>query len=275
MFKKIILIISEYYRLTRFKFSAGNSWLFIAYYKYIYKPKEDSLDSFLNEYSLSKINTLTVVQIGANDGITNDPIHKFIKRDNWRGVLLEPQFFVYENYLKKIYQRNKEIHTLCAAIGVKDDKQYLYKIGFCDMRWATGLASFFKENVEKAFSTGFVQKKCSKYNIKLPSASERIKSEEVMVISPETLLNRYNITTIDLLQIDVEGFDFEVIKIFDIQKTRPKTIIFEHIHLNENEMKLCIEHLKNNNYAVRSIGANTLAMLYHLGNFSKYFNSEV
>ena len=138
MFKKIKLVIAEYFRQIRFNLSAGNSRFFVAYYKYIYKPKADSLDSFLNEYSLSKINTLTVIQIGANDGITNDPIHKFIKRDNWKGVLLEPQSYVYEQYLKKIYQENKGIHTLCAAIGVKDDIQYLYKIGFCNMRWATG-----------------------------------------------------------------------------------------------------------------------------------------
>ncbi len=274
MFKRIKLSIAEYFRLIRFKFSAGNNWLFIAYYKYIYKPKKDSLDSFLNEYSLSKRNTLTVIQIGANDGITNDPIHKFIKRDNWRGVLLEPQSFVYENYLKKIYQKNKGIHTLCAAIGEKDDKQYLYKIGFCNMRWATGLASFFRENVEKAFSTGFVQKKCSKYNIEVPPASERIQSEEVMEISPQTLLNRYQISAIDLLQIDVEGFDFEVIKIFDIQKLQPKAIIFEHIHLSEQDMELCIEHLEKCNYAVRKFDANTLAMLYPLGDFSKYFDNK-
>ena len=136
------------------------------------------------------------------------------------------------------------------------------------------LASFFKENVEKAFSTGFVQKKCSKYNIQLPDPSERIKSEEVMVISPQTLLNRYNISNIDLLQIDVEGYDFEVIKIFDIQITQPKAIIFEHIHLSEQDMELCVAHLKNCNYAVRRFDANTLAMLYPLGDFSKYFENK-
>jgi len=273
MFRKIKLIATEYYRLIRFNFSAGNSWFFIAYYKYIFKPQEDSLNSFLNEYSLSKANTLTVIQIGANDGITNDPIHKFIKRDNWRGVLLEPQLFVHDQFLKKIYHKNKGINTLCAAIGEKDDKQYLYKIGFCNMRWATGLASFYRENVEKAFSSGFVQKKCSKYNIKLPDTSKQITSEEVLVISPDTLLKRYNIQDIDLLQIDVEGFDFEVIKIFNIQKTQPKAIVFEHIHLSDQDMELCVGHLKKNNYAVRRFDANTLAMLNPLDDFGKYFDN--
>jgi FkbM family methyltransferase len=273
MYKKIKLLINEGFIIFRFKFSAANSWIFIAYYKYLFKPKKGSLDSFLNEYSLSKKNSLNVVQIGANDGITNDPIHKFIKRDNWRGVLLEPQSYIYENFLKKIYHKNEGIHTLCAAIGEKDDKQYLYKIGFCDMRWATGLASFLKENVENAFSSGLVERKCSKYNIKIPSPSEQITSEEVMVISPETLIKKYNISTIDLLQIDVEGYDFEVIKIFKIQKSKPKAIIFEHINLSEQDMELCVALLEENNYAVRKFDANTLAMLYPLGEFEKYFGA--
>ena len=82
----------------RFKLSSENNPLFIGYYKYLYRPKKGSLEEFLNEYSKSKIDGLTVIQIGANDGITHDPIHKFIKRDKWNGVLLEPQPYVYEHY---------------------------------------------------------------------------------------------------------------------------------------------------------------------------------
>ena len=59
------------------------------------------------------------------------------------------------------------------------------------MRWATGLASFKKENVEKAFSNGLVQSKCLKYNLEIPPYSQCISSEEVLVISPHTLIKNY------------------------------------------------------------------------------------
>lgn len=258
----------------RFKLSSENNPLFIGYYKYLYRPKKGSLEEFLNEYSKSKIDGLTVIQIGANDGITHDPIHKFIKRDKWNGVLLEPQPYVYEHYLKKIYQKNKGIHTLCAAIGEKDGKRPLYKIGFSDMRWATGLASFQKENVEKAFSTGLVQAKCLKYKIHIPAESERIVSEDVLMISPETLLKKYSISTFDLLQIDVEGYDFEVIRIFDIKKSKPNVIIFENTHLSESDTASCLSHLRDNDYAVKKFGSNTVAMLHPLGKFKSYFTEE-
>lgn len=265
--------VNEYLRRFRFYLSASNSFLFIGFYKYFYKPSKGSLKEFLDHYSKSKRNKLKVVQIGANDGITNDPIHKFIKRDHWQGVLLEPQSYVYENFLKKIYRKNPGIHTLNAAIGPKDTEQTIYKLGFCNMRWATGLSSFLKENVEKAFSSGMVAQKCAKYQIEIPDDPEKqIIAEKVAVISPRTLMERYDLDKIDLLQIDVEGFDFEVIKIFDIAHTQPKAIIFEHSHLNKADRQACQELLETNHYAVKAYGANTLAMKKPLNEFESFLN---
>ena len=65
--------------------------------------------------------------------------------------------------LSKVYAKNKGIYTLCAALSPQNGTQKLYKIGFCNMRWATGLASFQKENVEKTFTSGMVQKQCRKF----------------------------------------------------------------------------------------------------------------
>ena len=64
--------------------------LFNLYYRYFYKPK-DVLSSFLNNLSKSKKGKIFFIQIGANDGQWNDPIYKFIRRDRWSGILIEPQ----------------------------------------------------------------------------------------------------------------------------------------------------------------------------------------
>lgn len=271
MIKKFKSIINTTFKRLRFNLSANNSALFLGYYKYLYKPEKNSLHEFLNEYSLSLAGKLTVIQIGANDGITHDPIHKFIKRDAWKGVLLEPQSYVYENFLKKIYAKNPGIHALCAAIGPEDGTQKLYKIGFSNMRWATGLASFQKENVEKAFSSGVVKKQCERYQIKLPESNELITSEDVMMISPETLVKRFGISSIDLLQIDAEGYDYEVVKIFKIAHFKPKAIIFEHTHLSETDKTSCLNHLTTHNYEVAGFGPNTLAMLNPPDHLKRFF----
>lgn len=250
----------------RFNLSANNSPLFIGFYKYLYKPSKGSLSEFLDTYSRAKKGNFTVVQIGANDGITHDPVHKYIKRDGWNGVLLEPQPRVYNRYLKKIYARNPGIHTVCAALGEEEGKRDLYQIGFSDMRWATGLASFNRENVQKAYDTGLVASRCAKHGLKIPTEPEQqIIAEEVDIISPKRLLKQYEITHIDLLQIDTEGFDYEVIKMFDIAQTKPDAIIFEFVHLSENDMEACRELLKTNGYSVKEFGSNALAIKESLG----------
>ena len=251
----------QYWKDFRFNLSASENLLFINFYKHLYQPKKGSIAEFLSEYSLSKQGDFHVIQIGANDGITNDPIHKFIKRDRWKGGLLEPQPDVYRNYLSKIYVKNKGLHTLCAAIGEKDGKQKLYKIGFSTMRWATGLASFSLEKLKENFASGVVQKNCDRFGIEIPEdPKKQITSEEVDVISPATLLEKFKITKINLLQIDAEGYDLEVIKIFEIEKTQPEAIIFENVNLPEDELKACLQLLKNNNYLLKKFGRDTLAL---------------
>lgn len=245
----------------------------MAYYKHWYKPKEGSLAEFLSAYSLSKKGDFTVIQVGANDGITNDPIHKFIKRDRWKGVLLEPQRVVFEQFLKKIYHKNTELHPICAAIGLEDGHQKLYKIGFSDMRWATGLASFSKEKVEELFENGVVEKNCQKFGIQIPSTpDERISYEEVPVISPQTLLKKYAIRTLDLLQIDAEGFDLEVIRIFDVPKTLPKAIIFENVNHSKEELEASYQLLKSTGYRLKEFGRDTLAVHHSEVEMMKYLD---
>lgn len=259
------------WKSLRFNLSANNNPIFLGFYKYFYNPKEGSLSGFLNAYSLSK-KVFTVIQIGANDGITHDPIHKFIKRDNWRGVLLEPQSGVFNQYLKKIYAKNKGIVTLCAAIGEEDGSQPIYKVGFSDMRWATGLTSFSKEKIESAFESGIVEVNCSKFGIEIPTdQSKWISEEEVEVISPKTLLKKFEIGKIDLLQIDAEGYDLEVIRIFDIESTKPEAIIFENVGLEENDYQTYLKKLNDAGYNTRKFGPNTLALKKENTQFQKYF----
>lgn len=268
--------IKNSWKKKRFELSASNHPLFSFYYKNLYSPKKGSLAEFLSEYSKSKIGKFFVIQIGANDGITNDPIHKFIKRDHWKGVLLEPQPNVFTNELSKIYQHDKGIHPNCAAIGSEDGSQKLYKIAFSESRWATGLASFSLDKIELAFKNGVVEKNCIKEGIKIPeNPKDRISYTEVSVISPDTLIQKYQISKIDLLQIDAEGYDLEVIKIFDIAKTQPEAIIFENENLNPNDLKSCYNMLRENGYKLAKFGRDTLALKDETGRFQNFFTIPI
>ncbi|WP_332912088.1 FkbM family methyltransferase [Algoriphagus boritolerans] len=126
---------------------------FLGFYRYLYSPKKGSLSEFLSTYSLSKKGDFTVIQIGANDGISNDPIHKFIKRDNWKGVLLEPQNFVFTEFTQKIYSKNTGITVLNAAIGPEDGTLPMYKIGFSSTDGQLAFPHFPKSKFSRHLTT--------------------------------------------------------------------------------------------------------------------------
>lgn len=252
--------------------SATQNPIFMGFYKYLYRPKKGSLSEFLSAYSLSRKGDFTVIQIGANDGINNDPIHKFIKRDNWKGVLLEPQNFVFTEFTQKIYANNTGINVLNAAIGAEDGILPMYKIGFSTTRWATGLSSFSKEQVLKAFDNGIVAYNCKEYGEAIPTdKSKWISQEEVRVVSPESLIREFRIKKIDLLQIDAEGFDLEVIRIFDLNKHQPKVVVFENAGLSDNDYLLALNILKEAGYTTKKFGDNNLAMKQPINGFENFF----
>ena len=125
--------IKALYKKLIFRLSSNNSFLITGFYRYFYRPKKGSLPLLLSEYSKARSDQFTVIQVGANDGITHDPIHKFIKRDNRKGILLEPQPHLFPG-LTRLYRKNKGITILNAAIGNEDGTTLIYKIGFSDAR---------------------------------------------------------------------------------------------------------------------------------------------
>jgi FkbM family methyltransferase len=251
--------------------SASDCFLYRAYYSYFYKPRKDTVDEFTHLFSMLN-KGITVVQIGANDGIHNDPVHKFIKRDRWKGILLEPQRYVFERYLRPLYMKNKRIKVLNAALDVTDGKKPIYKVSVSNSRWATGLTSFNRSVLEEAVRSGYIDHQARKEGCTLPvSKDDYIIEEMVECINTDTLISRYGIENIDWLQIDTEGFDFEIIKMFNITVTRPSVIAYENLHFPESLKDECKDYLRMNGYSCRDFGPNTIAMLNPSGDLLRFF----
>lgn len=263
--------IKNSYKKAVFNLSANHSNLFGTLYRYFYNPEKNSLSHFTSLFS-SCNERVTVVQIGANDGINNDPIHKFIRRDKWKGILLEPQKYVFDKYLEPLYRNTNGITVLNAALDQVDGFKPIYKLAVSNSRWATGLTSFNRKVLEMAVESGSVDIQARKEGVPLPeNKDDYISEEQVMCISTASLLKQYNIEKIDWLQIDTEGFDFEVIKMFRIEETKPTVISYENMHLSEEEKKNCIDHLTRNGYKIRHFDGNSVAMREPLNQLESFF----
>ena len=71
---------------------------------------------------------MLIVQIGANDGIQNDPLRKhLLKPGNYTAVLIEPLPFFIES-LQKLYNSRNDIKIIQAAAGEVNGYRILYYI---------------------------------------------------------------------------------------------------------------------------------------------------
>jgi len=248
------------YKNFIFRLSARNSFIFRIFYRYLFFPKKGSLAYFYDQLS-KRSESIYTIQVGANDGINHDPIHKFIKRDHWEGLLLEPQTYVFRNKLFPLYQRDKGIMMENVALGTEIGLMEMYRLSFTNDRWATGLATFDRQTLEKKIVRGDIDALAKKNGVKLPKRKEDyIESFKVETKPFDFLMEKYNISNVDVLQIDAEGYDFEIVKMFDLTENKANVVVFEHSHIVEEEYKKVLEYFDKNDYEVKSYNADTIAV---------------
>lgn len=253
--------LQAFYDRLRLHVAARFGRLFEAWYRHFHTPRPGSLSDLLSTFSRALGREITVVQIGANDGLKRDPLHKYIRRDLWSGVLVEPQRHVFDAWLEPLHARNPRIETVNAALGPEDGETELWCVAFSDARWATGLASFDRDHLLAVLEMDHARREAAREGVEIPpDAVERVRAERVRVVSPGTLLAEAEIDEPDLLFIDTEGFDFEVIKLFDVSRTRPRMVVWENDHLSTEDAAACAAHLESAGYRVVHLGPNSCAV---------------
>jgi FkbM family methyltransferase len=256
---------TQAYKKFIFRLSAQNSIIFRIFYTYLFKPKRGTLGYFYDQIS-KNLNDIFVIQVGANDGINHDPIHKFVKRDKWRGLLIEPQPDVFRYQLFPLYMRDEGVFMENIAISDKISLMDMYKISFTRERWATGLTTFHKPTLQDKVDRGDVDNIAKRKGIKVPSQKEEY-IDQVKVESKtfEFLRAKYKIQEVDVLQIDVEGFDFEVIKLYDLSQNKPKVIVFESRHLGNKEYAEAEQYFNDNGFAIKRKKGDSIAVRKDFG----------
>ena len=208
---------------------------------------------FLTKISKLSIGDTTFIQIGAANGVDNDPLFEFIKIDNWCGTLVEPIPHVYED-LQRTYRKQSELSFINAAITpTKLNKINLYSI-----------SSSFASTLNKIDANTLYRKTSFNRELML-SAIRRFSSDEpekhvevisVPAISINDLLEQHNPYGIDLLCVDCEGMDFEILSRLKFDPNRLiKSIIFETTFIKGSrnnfegsQFQALLRHFNNNNY---------------------------
>lgn len=191
---------------------------------------------------------LTFVQIGANDGVIHDPIHQVVETCGWSGVLVEPLPEFYEKLVAN-YAGVPNLEFENAAIGTTDGTATIFSVDPRpgDPYWVELLSSF---NREVILSQGEV----------LPDVENRLIEVEVKTSTLASLVARHDLTTIDLLHIDAEGYDFEILKQIDFRASwAPAFIIFEREHFDQETYRQAKHMLGAADYRCVEIWPDALA----------------
>jgi len=179
------------------------------------------------------------VQIGAFDGVTGDPIYELVRRHNWRAVLVEPQASVFQT-LQKNYTGQPGLEFFNVAIGPKD-----------------GELTFFSR------ANGDVCASVARHRVQKPGGRrDDVQVERVPCWTLATLLRHAKAPRrIDLLQIDAEGWDYEIIRSIDFAKVHPRIIRYEHQVLSDRDRNACLAFLAERGYRFLLEDADTTAIL--------------
>lgn len=73
---------------------------------------------------------------------------------------------------------------------------------------------------------------------------------EVPTLTLNDLLDRHNVSEVDILKIDAEGQDWNILKQIDFSKTQPRIIIFEIMHLSWADKSSALKYCTDNDYDI-------------------------
>jgi FkbM family methyltransferase len=188
------------------------------------------------------------IQVGAFDGQDCDPLYKFIGPYSWSGILLEPQPAAFAK-LQVLHGDNSKMNLINAAIARTESKTEFYILEGDDLpSWSKGMASFQIENIRK-------------HRDIIPSIDQHIRRTEVDCVTFGSLLSRFSVKQLDLLQIDTEGFDAEVIYMFPFEILKPAIVHFESKHLGKTKLEGVLDHLIPMGYRVAYDGSEDMLVV--------------
>jgi FkbM family methyltransferase len=165
--------------------------------------------------------------------------------------MIEPVPYIFER-LQQNWGDSPRLRLVNAAIADHDGTQDFYFLARASEpdrlpAWYDGLGSLRKDVVLS-------------HRAAIPDIDDRMVTAELPCMTFSTLCRTYAIEKLDLLQIDTEGYDYEILKGVDLGALQPRLVMFEHYHLDRLTFDASLDLMRQNGYECLSDGMDTLCL---------------
>jgi FkbM family methyltransferase len=189
-----------------------------------YGQFDPPVDKVIHErYFKNKYNGVSI-ECGAFDGLTECCSIFFEKNYNWKTINIEPLNIA---FTKLLINRPQSVNLNIALSNNNDDKLFInYKHPTLGYAWGNGSLSHTIEH------TNMLKDMCGNNNY----STQVVKCETY-----KSIIERLNITQLDLFILDVEGHELDVIDGMVNCDVLPDVFVIEHGHRNP---EVFVEKLK-------------------------------
>jgi len=188
--------------------------------------QHENLLRFVAADYLLRAGHMNIVQVGAFDGVIDDDLSDVLQNPSVQAALSEPQPGAFHRLSEK-YAGQTRIQTFNAAM----DRETQVRKFYGRIEGDTTVASFDRDHVRRQ---GIAEQQLATY--------------DVQCLSLDDVLERAGFEQVDLLQIDAEGYDFEILDSIDFAKHRPAILRFEFCHYSSREVDACVDRLAGFGY---------------------------
>ena len=155
----------------------------------------------------------------------------------------------------------KNIHLEPVAVAsVRETKDFFFvkatSINKLKKHWASGIGSFNKNHLLNHRTKRFLIEE------------DDIDKIPIKTVKFEDLIEKYSITEIDKILIDIEGYEYEILKDMDLKKVRINSILFEYKHFDGyqktgEKLEEILKKLEENNYKTSKVDEENILAIKH------------
>lgn len=183
--------------------------------------------------------SLSIVQVGAFDGTHDDPLRRVLSTPLLaKALLVEPQHDAFLK-LSDLYGTRPNIVLENVAIAEADGEVLLYA-----PEGGSPKASLEPGHHRLAFR----------------EQMHSVQAHRVRALTMRSLLRKHQFDHIDVLQVDVEGYDYDVVEQVFALGVLPSVINLESRHLARSQRVMLRRRLRDEGYQYADVGVDTFAV---------------